>query len=63
MSVPSGGPFITANITFAAEAGGTRYTARVLHWTAEDQAAREKMGFHQGWGICADQLAALAAKP
>jgi len=22
----------------------------------------EKMGFHEGWGQCADQLAALVAK-
>jgi uncharacterized protein YndB with AHSA1/START domain len=22
----------------------------------------EKMGFHEGWGICGDQLAALATK-
>jgi uncharacterized protein YndB with AHSA1/START domain len=27
-----------------------------------DREAHEKMGFHVGWGICADQLAALAAK-
>jgi len=27
-----------------------------------DREAHEKMGFHQGWGICADQLAALAAR-
>jgi uncharacterized protein YndB with AHSA1/START domain len=58
---PSAKPFMTAIITFADEDGGTRYTARALHWTAEDKAAHEKMGFHQGWGLCADQLAALAA--
>ena len=60
--VPSAKPFMTTILTFADEAGGTRYTARVLHWNAEDKAAHEKMGFHEGWGICADQLAALAAK-
>ncbi|MEY2880114.1 MAG: hypothetical protein RLZZ15_2494, partial [Verrucomicrobiota bacterium] len=60
--VPSGKPFMTATITFEDEAGGTRYTARCAHWTAEDKATHEKMGFHQGWGICADQLATLAAK-
>ena len=60
--VPSAKPFMTAVITFEDEAGGTRYTARALHWTAEDKAAHEKMGFHEGWGLCADQLAALAAK-
>jgi uncharacterized protein YndB with AHSA1/START domain len=59
---PSAKPFMTAIITFEDEAGGTRYTARVRHWTAEDKATHEKMGFHQGWGLCTDQLAALAAK-
>ncbi len=40
--------------------GKTRYTARARHWTKEDKEAHEKMGFHEGWGICTDQLAALA---
>jgi len=59
---PSAKPFMTVTITFADEAGKTRYTARVLHWTAEDRKAHEDMGFHQGWGQCADQLAVLAEK-
>ena len=59
---PSAKPFMTVIITFEDEAGGTRYTARVRHWTAEDKATHEKMGFHQGWALCTDQLAALAAK-
>jgi uncharacterized protein YndB with AHSA1/START domain len=28
--------------------------------TTADREAHEKTGFHQGWGQCADQLAALA---
>ena len=60
--VPSAKPFMTAIITFEDEGGKTRYTARARHWTVEDKAAHEKMGFHEGWGICADQLAALVAK-
>jgi len=59
---PSAKPFMTAIITFADEGGKTRYTARVLHWTAADRKAHEDMGFHGGWGLCTDQLAALAAK-
>ena len=55
-------PFMTVILTFEDEAGKTRYTARVRHWTAEDKETHEKMGFHQGWGICADQLAALVTK-
>ncbi len=59
---PSEKPFMTAIVTFEDEAGKTRYTARALHWTAEDRKTHEEMGFHEGWGKCADQLAALAAK-
>jgi len=60
--VPSAKPFMTVIITFEDIGGGkTRYTARVRHWTVADREAHEKMGFHQGWGQCADQLAALVA--
>jgi uncharacterized protein YndB with AHSA1/START domain len=58
---PSAKPFMTVILTFEDEAGKTRYTARVRHWTIADREAHEKMGFHQGWGQCTDQLAALAA--
>ncbi|MCX5479465.1 SRPBCC family protein [Kaistia geumhonensis] len=58
---PSTKAFMVATVTFADEDGKTRYTARVQHWSAEDRAAHESMGFHEGWGRCADQLAALAA--
>jgi uncharacterized protein YndB with AHSA1/START domain len=34
----------------------------VRHWSAEDKKTHEEMGFHPGWGQCADQLAALAKK-
>jgi uncharacterized protein YndB with AHSA1/START domain len=53
---------MTVVLTFEDEAEGTRYTARVRHWSAADKVAHEKMGFHTGWGICTEQLAALAAK-
>jgi len=59
---PSEKPFMTLILTFEDEGGKTRYTARVRHWTVADREAHEKMGFHQGWGICADQLTALVAK-
>ena len=59
---PSPKPFMTVILTFEDEAGKTRYTARVRHWTAADRETHEKMGFHEGWGRCADQLAALVAK-
>jgi uncharacterized protein YndB with AHSA1/START domain len=57
---PSQKPFMTVILTFENKGGKTRYTARVRHWTVADREAHEKMGFHQGWGICADQLEALA---
>jgi uncharacterized protein YndB with AHSA1/START domain len=46
----------TVILTFEDEGGKTKYTARVLHWTVADREAHEKMGFHQGWGQCADSL-------
>ena len=58
---PSAKPFFTGIITFEPEGDATRYTARALHWSADDCAAHQAMGFHDGWGRCADQLAALAA--
>jgi len=57
---PSEKPFMTVTLTFEEEDRKTRYTARVRHWTAEDKAQHEAMGFHQGWGISTDQLEALA---
>lgn len=59
---PSEKPFITICLTFEDEDGGTRYTARVLHWTVADREAHEKMGFHEGWGLATDQLTALVTK-
>ncbi|WP_428683888.1 SRPBCC family protein [Reyranella sp.] len=58
---PSAKPFMTVVLTFEKQGDKTLYTARVRHWTVEDRDAHEKMGFHVGWGICTDQLAALAA--
>ncbi len=59
--VPSDKAFMTGTVTFADETGKTRYTAIIWHWSTEDRAMHEKMGFHEGWGQCTDQLAALAA--
>lgn len=60
---PSAKPFMTAIVTFEEIDGGrkTLYTARARHWTVTDREQHEKMGFHEGWGQCADQLAALVA--
>jgi uncharacterized protein YndB with AHSA1/START domain len=56
---PSQKPFMTVILTFEDLGGKTRYTARVRHWTVADREQHEQMGFHQGWGQCADQLAEL----
>jgi len=58
---PSAKPFMTTILTFEDDGGRTRYTARVLHWSAEDCDAHEKMGFHQGWSQAARQLAEVVA--
>ena len=57
---PAEKPFMTVILTFEdlGEAQ-TNYTALVRHWTIADREAHEKMGFHQGWPICTEQLAAL----
>ena len=55
-----GAPFMVATIGFEPEGSKTRYTAVVRHWSEDDKKKHEEMGFHQGWGICADQLEALA---
>ena len=54
---------MTLILTFEdAGEGKTKYTALVRHWSVEDRVAHEKMGFHEGWGQCADQLVALVTK-
>ena len=53
---------MTVIITLEDLKGKMRYTARVLHWTVADREAHEKMGFHKGWGQCAEQLAKLVGK-
>jgi uncharacterized protein YndB with AHSA1/START domain len=58
---PSEKPFMTAIITFDAQGTGTKYTARVLHWSVADRETHEKMGFHEGWGLATDQLQELVA--
>src|SRR6266700_8121 len=59
---PSEKPFMTVILTFEDLGGKTKYTTRVRHWSVADREAHEKMGFHQGWGQCADQLVALVTK-
>jgi uncharacterized protein YndB with AHSA1/START domain len=60
---PSEKPFIVVELTFEDQGGKTKYTARVHHWTVADRESHETMGFHEGWTICTEQLAALVEKP
>ena len=57
---PSEKAFMTTDITFVPEAGKTRYTATVRHWSAADRKMHEDMGFHQGWNQATDQLVEIA---
>lgn len=52
-------PF-TARFEMAEEEGGTRYTAAAMHPDAATRDRHAEMGFHEGWGLCIDQLEALA---
>jgi len=54
------GPFMVGIMEFADEGGKTRYTGTARHWTPEACEQHKAMGFEQGWGIVAEQLAALA---
>jgi uncharacterized protein YndB with AHSA1/START domain len=59
---PSEKPFMTLIVTFEDLGGRTRYTALARHWSVADREAHERMGFHEGWGRCADQLGGVVAK-
>jgi len=41
--------------------GRTRYRAVAMHANQADRDTHEQMGFHDGWGTCADQLGEVAA--
>lgn len=47
----------TAILLFEAQGNQTKYTAIAKHGNAEDRKKHESMGFVEGWGIVADQLA------
>jgi uncharacterized protein YndB with AHSA1/START domain len=56
-----GAPFMTGFVHLAdAPDGGTAIHWGARHWTAEDKAKHEAMGFHEGWKAAAVQLDELA---
>ncbi|WP_448950066.1 SRPBCC family protein [Labrys neptuniae] len=56
---PAEQPFMTAVIALSDHADGTDYTAHVMHKSNADRSMHEEMGFHDGWGTVARQLAEL----
>lgn len=60
--LPSGKPFMAGFVHFSDAPGGTAMHWGARHWTAEDKAKHEAMGFHDGWSAAAAQLDELAQK-
>jgi uncharacterized protein YndB with AHSA1/START domain len=52
----------TAIGTLMERAGTTHYSMLVLHKDEGDRKRHEEMGFHEGWGTCADQLIEVASQ-
>ena len=59
---PAERPFVTAVITLRDHAEGTDYVAHVMHKSGADRNAHAEMGFYDGWGTVAEQLAALVER-
>jgi uncharacterized protein YndB with AHSA1/START domain len=55
-------PQFTAIISMQAHAAGTRYSARAMHRDAAGCRQHEAMGFHEGWGVGTDQMAAMCKR-
>jgi uncharacterized protein YndB with AHSA1/START domain len=53
-------PSIVGTFEIEPDGDGTRYRATARHWTAEAMEEHRKMGFDDGWGKVAEQLATLA---
>ena len=53
-------PFMIGTFSIEPDDEGTRYRASAGHWTEQAMQQHLELGFEQGWGTVADQLAALA---
>jgi uncharacterized protein YndB with AHSA1/START domain len=60
--VPSAKAFMVGELTFTPEGEGTRYIARVRHWSAEDKQMHEQMGFEPGWNAATDQMITMLGR-
>jgi uncharacterized protein YndB with AHSA1/START domain len=56
-------PFMTAEISFEPAEGGTLYRAVVMHKDQSDRERHAELGFYDGWGTVATQLAAIVETP
>ncbi|MBX3182774.1 MAG: SRPBCC family protein [Polyangiaceae bacterium] len=57
---PAGQPFMVSSVEMRpTDDGKTEYVAIASHWSEEALKQHEAMGFHEGWGLAADQLAEL----
>jgi len=56
---PAQQPFMTATITLRDHPRGTVYAAHVMHKSNADRNLHEEMGFDDGWGTVAEQLARI----
>ncbi|MGO2685074.1 MAG: SRPBCC family protein [Microbacterium sp.] len=54
---PAESAFVTAVITMADHPDGTEYVAVAKHRNGADRTQHEELGFHEGWGTVAQQLA------
>ena len=59
---PAEQAFITAIITLDDHDQGTAYRAVVMHKSPEDRAMHTDLGFYDGWGTVAGQLAKLVER-
>jgi uncharacterized protein YndB with AHSA1/START domain len=59
---PAAQPFMTAVITLRDHPDGTEYRALAMHKDPATRNRHEELGFHDGWGTVADQLAALVER-
>lgn len=53
-------PFMIGMFEITPDGTGTHYRASARHWDEASRKQHQEMGFEQGWGVVADQLAALA---
>jgi len=56
---PAENPFMTLILKFDDLGDKTGYRVEIRHHTEADREAHEKMGFHGGWPVRAEQLATL----